>query len=429
MVGMPGYGREIIALRLRHYLNWLGIDSSVFTDDKSYQFINQLASTLKTKSKPGKNPDNLSDKQLASISEYFDKKNIRSDELIGSIKKWFATEKNTVAIYDAPSASVAKRAYIKSQFKDSNATVVFVEVSFSSDQINLIGNEIVRIFPDFSDPAFDAQELLWIFNGLKEKFSPISREEDSDLSYTRLLFHSGGIEINSSSLPEESNCIEIKRFLYNVQPISPVTYVCSYKGSILDQKYTKKIQQQFKGKTMYIYLGTHDIEWNICEALEGTVEHPVSSDCRNEGIFILKALDAELTLPNIEGKTYDEIYEKLIHNPELDANNLKLELNTDTMSHHVATRTMILAERLTTSLNNFSRHVEETVLQKRYRLTSVILSIEKGNPAIVIASQAVVDEIASYFNSVNVIFEESFGILYKASNEIKLLERPGKSCL
>lgn len=172
MVGLPARGKTHVARCLERYLNWLGINSSVF---------------------------NVGDYRRATLignqsADFFDPENeeavlVRkkiSMDCLHDMMRWFRVG-GLVGIYDATNTTKERRKFVKDKIEAVGVRVLYLE-SLCNDQ-NIVDKNILETklrSPDYRD--FDPEEAVSDFKKRIGLYSLVSETvEDDEGSYIKII--------------------------------------------------------------------------------------------------------------------------------------------------------------------------------------------------------------------------------------------------
>ncbi|KAF9157464.1 Fructose-2,6-bisphosphatase, partial [Mortierella sp. AD011] len=181
LVGLPGTSKTLVAQKVCRYLQWLGINSKVFSvgnyrrklfgSYQPHQFFDPA------------NPDGeksrteAANEALADMIAWFNTDHLQDQE----------TGAAFVGVYDATNTTRARRNFLLQEFKRNNIQVMFIESVCEDEGIRLANIvEMQRSSPDYTELDSEAavQDFRARIGHFKGHYETIT---EKDLSYIKLV--------------------------------------------------------------------------------------------------------------------------------------------------------------------------------------------------------------------------------------------------
>lgn len=352
-------GRTIQADRLHRYLGWLGIPVHSIADEPIERWVISHTNRL-----------------TVPVSS-------KADHVAAESLSWLQGVESGVLVLNVALGAI-QREGLAHQLT-GKAEVIFVEVL--TDRKRALGLNQAILGNQCANGMVTKHMLEEAMRVDADRYQRLTEEHIQP--YLSVQFHDDGCERYSFRLNPQSGLAQLcVQYLESATLEFTHFYLASHEFDQLTpavHSWAARLARQFRKRTLRIYCASDLVSRSVMDALIPEVRKAFSSDQRECGFHHRQALNARSVVPNLRGKTEDEVRKLMVLNPDIHRGYEEAGLNTDFMEFHVVERIMLeVWEKWLASLPEGVEVVLETSVEVRRRLASIVVDLEGSNEETVV---------------------------------------------
>ncbi|MFH0873468.1 MAG: 6-phosphofructo-2-kinase domain-containing protein [Candidatus Komeilibacteria bacterium] len=391
--GFATFGRTLAALKLENFLKWLGNPNVKLYS--TYPPLIPLRDFYKSA---------VTTERAALLSSVG-----HVESKLKEILLWLRSIEEGVAIFDETCQSTQIRRIIRNACQEQNVPVLFFEITWpSSEWSNVI--PVVDSYFEYDEERVRRDAVLKAIQQVhrREVELYVRISESELLPHVSLLYRSLSSYERVSQKSDADVLLLIEQFVsclhLNRTPIVLLqnTAVTNGNGSMTehDRNMATAVGLAMSDSPLHIFCSTEASSIEMMKEVKRYSGRVVTTDRRNQGVTLTKALDHVLMGPRLTGLSFRDIKAQYLENTEALRLAKSLGLNTDSKSRHV-NHEIILASRDQGNPDFSFRHVleePEPDSDRKTRLANALLDLEGTQESrLVITSPDNVKLLLDYF--------------------------------